>query len=148
MSYLPHIVSRTLPASGAYYTDATPLALRGSWGANTGDVARIAVLITYTRGASGGYPKFRPVWSFAGASTINARDTAYSGTSTVSSGEVQADLYRAAVLMKNFSDLSSAESAVVVLDVPPGATHLKIEPAEVGVTATPGTIVVDIDGEV
>ena len=150
--YIAHIASRTLEAAGAWYTSATPLVLRGSWGENRGDIARLAILVTYTRGAAGGYPKLRFVWthtiSGTAGTTVEARDTTNNGTATVSSGALQIDNYRTEVLCKGFSDLASIDSEVIPIEVPPGATHLKVEAAEVGNTGTPGTIAVAIDGEV
>jgi hypothetical protein len=149
--YVAHIASRVLEAAGAYYTSATPQVLRGSWGENRGDVAKLAILVTYTRGGAAGYPKLRIVWTHALASTpattITARDTTNNAITT-SSGAAQIDNLRTEILMKGFSDLAAIDYDVVKIDVPPGATHIKVECAEVGNTGAPGTIVVDIDGEV
>lgn len=152
MSYVAHIPTEALPASGNWKTDATPLALGGSWRVNPGGIARLAVLVTYTRGGAGGYPKLRFVWTHAlkgsnGATTQTARSTTNNAV-TVSSGSLLIDNLRTELLLKGFSDLASIDTDVVLLDVPPGASHIKVECAEVGNTGAPGTIVVDIGGEV
>ena len=152
MSYVAHIPSRALEAAGAYYMSATATAIRGCWRENRGSVARMAVLVTYTRGGAGGYPKLRFVWTHLsaadGSTTKTLRDTSNFSTAVVSSGALQFDNHRTEVLLKGFSDLAAIDYDVVILEVPPGATHVKVECAEVGNTGAPGTIVIDIDGEV
>lgn len=148
--YTVHIASRALEAAGAWYTSATPHALRGNWreGPNSN---LVSVLVTYTRGAAGGYPKIRPVWTFAlegtPATTVSARDTTNNSTATVSGASITVDNHLSVVALKSLTD-ANPDSVVVQLATPPNATHLEIECAEVGNTGTPGTIVVAIDGEV
>ena len=149
--YRTHIASRELEAAGAWYTAATASSLPGNWREH-GTVAQITVQVTYTRGGAGGYPAIRPVWSSVAAadgSTLKtSRDTTNDGTATVSSGAIQISNYRTEVRMKGFSDLATIDTDDVIFVVPPGKTHVKIECAEVGNTGAPGTIVVDIDGEI
>src|SRR5688572_11798432 len=110
MSYVAHIPSRALEAAGAWYTSATATPLRGSWRETRGGVARLSILVTYTRGAAGGYPKLRFVWtaysSADSGTTRTGRDTTNNGTATVSDGALRVDNYRTEVLMKGFSDLA------------------------------------------
>jgi hypothetical protein len=44
--------------------------------------------------------------------------------------------------------MAGTNSVVFLIEVPPSASALKVECAEVGVVGTPGTIAVDVDGEV
>lgn len=149
MAYRSHIASRALTAAGAWYTAATAASLPGNWRESPGK-RQISVLVTYTSGAAGGYPKIRPVWTFNAAADGTAflgRDTTNSGTATASAPNITIDNYLTVVNLQSLTT-GSAEKVAVVLDVPPNANAVKIECAEVGVTATPGTIVVDIDGEI
>lgn len=150
MSYTVHIPSRTLEAAGAWYTSATPTALRGSW-REPPNPGSIVVLVTYTAGGAGGYPKIRPVWTYAlegtPATTVNAYDTTNDGTITVSAPNATVDNYLSIAALKSLTG-GSALTVSVVLTVLGNPTHLKIDAAEVGNTGAPGTIVVAIEGDV
>jgi hypothetical protein len=152
MAHVPHIASRALEAAGAWYTAATATTLRGNWREHRGGQATITVVVTYTRGGSGGYPKLRFVWTHlpeaSGGATRSGRDTTFNAAGTVSSGALVVDNYRTEVPLKGFSDLASVDTDDIVIVVPPDATALKVECAEVGNTGAPGTIIVDLDGEV
>jgi len=150
MAYRTHIASRTLPASGAWYTGASDASLPGNWQHAPG-AQYITVIVTYTAGTTGGYPKIRPVWthvaSDAAGSRRTARDTTADGSATASAPAITINNYQTVLNLKGLTD-GSAEVNSVVLQVPPDAVAVKIECAEVGATGTPGTIIVDIDGGV
>lgn len=150
MSYTIHIASRVLEAAGAWYTAATPTALRGSWRSDP-NPNTVVLLVTYTAGGSGGYPKIRPVWTFglegAPATTLTAYDTTNNGTTTVSGANITVDNHVSIGALKSLTD-GSATTVKVILEVHGNPTHLKVDVAEVGATGTPGTIVVAIEGEV
>lgn len=150
MAYVEHIASGALPASGAWYTSATPTTILGNWREHRG-AQYLNVIVTYTAGASGGYPKIRPVWthskSGAPSTTRLPRDTTTDGSATASAPNITVNNYATVINMKGLTD-GSGECNSVMLLVPPDAVAVKIECAEVGNTDTPGTIVVDIDGGV
>lgn len=150
MAYRAHIASVTLPAAGAWKTDAAAQGIPGSWRESRGTKS-VSVLVTYTAGASGGYPKIRPVWTHVsgadGTTQFLARDTTNNGTATASAPNITVDNYLSVFALKGLTD-GSAEKASVMLIVPPDAVALKIECAEVGNTGTPGTILVHLDGGV
>lgn len=150
MAYSEHIASVALPAAGAWKTDATPATILGNWREHRG-AQYLTVIVTYTNGGAGGYPKIRPVWthakSGAPSTTRTPRDTTIDGSATASAPNITIDNYATAINMKGLTD-GSGECNSVVLLIPPDAVAVKIECAEVGNTGAPGTIVVDIDGGV
>ena len=150
MAYRTHIASTALPAAGAWKADATPASLPGNW--REGPGARyITAIATYTAGGSGGYPKIRPVWIHAAATTGGSdrrpRDTTTDGSATASAPNITVNNYATVVNLKGLTD-GVSEVNSLVLQVPPDAVAVKIECAEVGATGTPGTIIIDIDGGV
>lgn len=148
MAYRTHIASRALPALGAWYTSADEASLPGNWQRAPG-ARYITVIVTYTAGGSGGYPKIRPVWTHiaaaSGGSRRSARDTTVDSSASASAPAITINNYHTVLNLKGLTD-GSAEVNGIVLQVPPEAVSVKIECAEVGATGTPGTIVVDIDG--
>ena len=151
MAYRTHIASVTLPAAGAWKADATASGLPGAWRNTTPGARYITVIVTYTAGGSGGYPKIRAVWTHAaaeaGGSIRRPRDTTTDGSATASAPNITVNNYATVVNMKGLTD-GVSEVNSIVLQVPPDAAAVKIECAEVGATATPGTIIIDIDGGV
>lgn len=150
MAYRTHIASRALEAAGAWYTAASPSGLPGTWRENRG-AKYVSVLVTYTAGGSGGYPKIRPVWTHVaaadGSTQFLARDTTNDGSASASAPNITVSNYLSVFALKSLTD-GSAEKVNVMLLVPPDAVAVKIEAAEVGATGTPGTIVVHVDGGV
>ncbi len=138
MAYAEHRASAVLPNSGAFATAhaASRIAL---------GVTKLGIRLRYTEHASAtdGYPGFRVRWSLAGGDTALA--TVRSNSLTVSTTTATIKEYLAVV---DCEDLTGAADVATVreIDVVPGAYAVKIEPAEIGDTANPGTLEILLEG--
>jgi hypothetical protein len=140
---LANLQSRALPASGAYYTGSTAAALQGEWVANHDGGPTISFRVTYTAGASGGYPVMKVVWTVldASASEVTMIDTIT--TAAASGGVCTTDV--ATNKLVALTDGSSTACDVVYV-VPRDAVKVQVQVAELGNTGTPGTVTVDMFG--
>src|SRR5690242_10646608 len=71
MAYVPltNLQARALPAAGAYYTGSTAAEIQGeALRENHEGSPTINFRVTYTAGASGGYPAMKVVWTVLNAS--------------------------------------------------------------------------------
>lgn len=130
MPYTIHRESAALPASGAYDEDSSLWEL----GPNTEE---ITVALTYTLGGAGGYPGGRVLWTVAGVTGMIG--TIANPTLSVSGTEGRESQYVRVFYLPALTGATEGK-ALLVLKVPPGATHVKIEPQEVGNTGAPGTL--------
>jgi len=116
---IAHRASAALPNAGAF-TDATdtPFATLAE------GTRSVTFVCTYTRGAAGGYALYQ-VWYGDGTSTWSA-PTRYEPV-LVTTG-------------------AGAVTAAITVAVPPGVTTVRLSAREMGVVATPGTLVIGMVG--
>jgi len=131
-----HLTSAALPGSGAY-TNQSVLNLVTAQ-------TTVTAIVTYTRGTSGGFPRFKPMWTFA---STEAQATTLEGTidNTTSPplGIQQLDMW--AINGPKPADGTSI-SFTLSFDVQQGATAFRLLAAEAGQTGTPGTCAILLSG--
>ncbi len=143
-TYIPlvNLQARALPASGAYYTSSTAAEIQGQWHENHVGDPSITFRVTYTKGASGGYPVMRVVWTAIDntGAEVTMIDTITSlGTSGVCTTDAATNKLTA------LTD-GTALACDVQYTVPREVVKVKVEVAELGNTGTPGTITVAMFG--
>lgn len=145
MSYvpIPNLQARALPASGTYYTSATAVAIEGQMTENHEGEPTIDFRVTYTAGASGGYPIVRVAWLTPDASGNDVE--MYDPITIADPATGVCTTYRATNKLTLLTDGSST-STDVTYTVPRYVTKVRFEPAEFGNTGTPGTITVAMFG--
>lgn len=133
-----HIASAALPAAGAFTAQAMESLPAGA--------KQLHMLVTYTRGAVGGYPVFRMQWGTDEDTTDGYHELIRDLSQFVGSGAVgQAPTYIEEI-PGPIPDNASALKYVLSFNVPYGATKFRLIGAEEGVTGTPGTVAVDYVG--
>lgn len=131
-----HLASGVLPAAGAYTNQTAAPVVQSQ--------ASICATVTYTRGASGGFPRFRPMWSDG---TTEAQGTVLNTAIDLSSppaGRQSAYLWE---IDGPAPSGAGAVSFTLSFDVQPGATTFRLLAAEAGVTASPGTCAIALAGQ-
>lgn len=145
----PHYAFDVLPAAGAFdssgsftpiYTGNAAASLGGRIDLSSG--GRLAVTVEYTAdaGATNGYPGFYVAWQkrLDDSTTATSYDQTPLGTVTPDANDAPILCYRTRIECNGLTD-ASAGYADFVFSVPPGAIGVRIEPAEIGDTANPGT---------
>lgn len=124
------MASAALPAAGAY-TTTTAYAIPDG-------VQRVTFYCTYTRGAAGGFPKFR-------CDVGNGNETASVVTVDPSIAVTQPKGLQLAYISEiNGPEPQDASAVVFALtySVAAGETTIALQAAELGITATPGTLAI------
>lgn len=152
MAYVPvpGLQAQALPASGNWYTTATALYV-GNWREVHSDTS-LSFRVAYTAHASSttGYPKARAVWIVTDetGADVEMYDPVVNSTITVSGETGTVKQYRAEVEMVELTDAAAGEASFVAFTPPRWATKIRIELAEKGDTANPGTVSVAMLGGV
>ena len=133
--------SSALPAAGAYETGAVVRLSEYLTKAN--------LLVTYTRGAGGGYMVMRPTWQHNTAGGSLGTDYTYALDTTIVAaptltGQVGEVPLGTLVIKCPTPDGAGAVSFEVPLIVPGGAVGLRVDVAEAGAVGTPGTCRIDL----
>ena len=131
-----HLASQALPAAGAYTTQVYTALPPGT--------TRLAFWTSYTRGAVGGYPGWRVQWGNGTESNSRAM-ILDEGSLTPALPSATAQTYQETLLGPIPQD-GTALTYLYEFDVPPGATEVRLQVAEVGITATPGTAAIAVTG--
>lgn len=126
-------LSTTLPAGGAW-TDQAPFTIPSG-------IRHVTFYITYTRGATGGYPLLRLLWGNGTEETQSTLiDSDFTTLSTVASSQ---DMY--------LNDLkgpvptnSNPIHFTLETGVPGGATTVRLLASEGGVVGAPGTVSISL----
>lgn len=141
---IPNLQARVLPAAGVYYTGAQPMRIPGRWSENHDGAPSITFRVTYTKGmsSSGGYPVIRVVWlvqdeTGANVEMIDPITTAGADGVCITEGATN----ELAVLVDG-----NPVSTGVVYTILREATMVRMEVAEMGDTAHPGTVTVAMLG--
>jgi hypothetical protein len=130
-----HLASVALPAAGAFTTQAVYAPVSG--------LSRyIAFWVTYTRGAVGGFARFKVEWG-NGTETATELIIDETLTATAPTARQSGYLYE---LDGPVPANASALSYLVILENTIGATTVALRSAEAGVTGTPGTIAIATTG--
>lgn len=132
-----HLTSQELPAGGAFTSQADISIPEG--------LTKLSFWISYTRGAVGGYPQFQVEWS-NGTETDYVEMILDEGSLSASQPNASVQLYRQRLLGPIPQD-GNALTYIFPFDVPLWATGVRLLAAELGVTATPGTIAIAATGE-
>lgn len=137
-----------LPAAGAFASGHAVTSIVGT--DTAGAIGRLdltnggklAVTIKYTANvaAVSGYPGFYVAWQkrIDDGTAVMSYDQTPLGTVTPDANDAPILCYRTRVECNGLTD-ASAEYADYALDVPPWAVGVRVEPAEIGDTANPGT---------
>jgi len=129
------LTSQALPAAGAFTNQAATVLPRGT--------KRVAFWVKYTRGAAGGFPDLRVLWTNTlgteGHETIVDRTLALTVAQPVASQLI----YEEALLGPIPADASPIDY-VIRFEVPAGTSAVRMIAAEKGVVATPGTIEIEL----
>ena len=126
--------SAALPASGAYDASPTSTVLPAA-------AAVVYLHAAYTIGAAGGYAGMIPEGSNDGT---NWYALSYAGTAVIAQPSATLPLHRLIYELPRPAD-GSAVRVTVPVDAG-GWTNLRVRCAEIGITATPGTLEVSLSG--
>jgi hypothetical protein len=122
-----HLASAALPAAGAFTAQTAYTIPEG--------IKRIAYLVTYTRGAAGGFVRLRLMWSDG---TDEAREAVVDAAVTVAAPNGRQPVY-----LSELDGPVPADGSVirwtVEATVPAGMLTGRLLAAEAGVVGTPGT---------
>ena len=129
-----YLTSQALPAAGAY----TPAQ---SLGVPVG-TKRIAFWISYTRGAAGGFPVFRPQFQGNGVGIAMSANTVLDLSSFGTAGEFGTAKFYAEKLEGPPPSDDNELTYQLTFEVPPFTTIVELLAAEAGVVGTPGTIAI------
>lgn len=127
-----HLASGALPAAGAFTSQGFTTVEEG--------ITEVSFVVTYTRGAAGGYPVLRPQWT-EGSKTISP--TTVDRTPESANGYARRRLYLEE-LQGIAPDDANPISFDVSFGVPRTATGVRLLVAEGGVVGTPGTIEIEV----
>lgn len=130
-----HLASQTLPAAGAYTSQALYTLPTG--------IRRVAFWVTYTRGAVNGRASFHLQW---GNGTETSGDIVLDAGGGAVSNEFLRTDFGIGELRGPQPPSASAINFVIAAEAPPGATAVRLLVAESGATGTPGTIAVAVTG--
>lgn len=138
-----HRASAALPAAGAF--DDTPSFTPIKKATADSPAGTLSITLNYTAdvGATNGYPGFYIAWEveLPNGDTKTIYDTVDIATVTPDNADGPVRQLRARVECESLMDGSDAWDGRVV-DVYPGAIGVRIEAAEVGDTANPGTLAI------
>jgi len=127
-----HLASSALPGAGAFTAQAFTAVEEG--------ITVVSFVVTYTRGAAGGYPVFRPQWT-EGSKTISP--TVVNRTPISSNGYARRRLY-----LDELQGIAPSDANPLSMDVsyeiPRTATGIRLLAAEAGATGSPGTIEIGV----
>lgn len=128
----PHITSSTLPAAGAFTSQSLAAIPEGH--------TRVTYVVTYTRGADGGFPLLRVKWG-------NGSDIFHSIVTVKQSVPVGA-FARRTILLEELQGPAPVDGTPITFEipmrVPTGATTCQLIAAEGGVVGTPGNIEISL----
>jgi hypothetical protein len=127
-----HLASGALPGAGGFTSQAFTTIEEG--------ITEVSFVVTYTRGAAGGFALLRPQWS-DGSKTISP--TTVNKTPESVNGYARRRLYLEE-LQGIAPDDANALSFDVSFGVPRTATGVRLLAAEGGAVGTPGTIEIGI----
>lgn len=132
-----YLASQVLPAAGAFtaaQATAVPVGTK-----------RVSFWITYTQGAAGGYPSFRPQYQTAGGDSGRATVLDLSSF-TAANPEGTTKFY-----LEDLDGPAPTDGQPITYELtfllPADVTGIDLMAAEKGVTATPGTIGVRFTGD-
>jgi hypothetical protein len=133
-----HRVEQALP-NGGVYTDQAMESLPAG-------VRQLNMLITYERGAEGGYPKFQMQWGTDEDTTSGFSELIRDLAQFVGSGAIgSAPTY----IEETYGPVPQSASPLkytLTFTVPYGATKFRLIAAEQGVTGTQGTLTIEYVG--
>lgn len=134
-----YLASQALPAAGAFtalQTKAVPLGAK-----------RVTYFVSYSRGAAGGYPIFRP-YSFAGSGgTVQGRSVVLDLSSFAAVGQEGATKFYVEELKGPPPDADGPLLYKLTFLLEPYTTFIDLQVAEGGAPGTPGTIAINFTGE-
>lgn len=153
MSYqqIPNLQARALSAAGAWYTGATAVGIVGNWREGHSDLS-LTIRFTYTKHASAtnGRPKMRVLWTCVddSALTVEGYDTTEDLAALVATTTLATiDVYDRVRDLRSLID-GNPKTIYLTAQAPRWASHIRVEVAEAGDTANPGTVTVGLVGQV
>lgn len=126
-----HLASGALPGAGAFTAQAFSSVRFG--------LSRVTFAVTYTQGAAGGFPQFRFQSTNGTESPLESIED--SGSLLPAQPFATVNFYEATRIGPIPQDASPL-TYELTFEIPKGSTGVRLLAAELGVTATPGTIAI------
>lgn len=135
----PYLASQELPAAGAFTTTQTKAVPLGT--------KRVTFWVTYTRGAAGGYPLFRPYFFGGSGGTVQGRLAVLDLSSFAAAAPEGTTNFYLETLRGPAPADDLAIRFQLTFELPAYASFIDLFCAEGGAVGTPGTIEVDYTGQ-